>query len=89
MWPIRDFCVNIKLFNVRAGGQTFTNMEIVIEDKIKENRRGNFQFLPLLSIFLYGDNAVFQSVGTDCYKSESFRISKANPSSLVPWFCRL
>ena len=35
MWPIRDFYVNIKLFNVRAGGQQFTNMEIVIEDKIK------------------------------------------------------
>ena len=36
MWSITEFPVNIKLFNVRASeGQQFTNMEIVIEDKIK------------------------------------------------------
>ena len=86
MAEFRDFCVNIniKLFNVRAGGQQFTNMEIVIEDKIKFRKSSeNFKFLLLLSIF--GDNDVLQYY----YKSESFRISKANPSSLVPWFCRL
>ena len=85
MWPIRDFYVNIKLFNVRAGGQQFTNMEIVIEreNKIQKIVEEHFQFLLLLSIFL--DNDVLQY----CYKSESFRISKANPSSLVSWFCRL
>ena len=43
MWPIRDFYVNIKLFNVRAGGQQFTNMEIVIEDKI-EFRKSSGKF---------------------------------------------
>ena len=45
MAEFRDFHVNIniKLFNVRAGGQQFTNMEIVIEDKI-EFRKSSGKF---------------------------------------------
>ena len=85
MWPIRDFSVNIKLFNVRAGGQQFTNMEIVIEDKIKFRKSEGKISIPSVTQHFLTDNDVLQY----CYKSESFRISKANPSSLVPWFCRL
>ena len=60
MWPIRDFSVNIKLFNVRAGGQQFTNMEIVIEDKIKFRKpSGKFSILSVTQHFL-ADNDVLQ-----------------------------
>ena len=68
MWPIRDFYVNIKLFNVRAGGQQFTNMEIVIEDKIKFRKIADK--FPISAVTQHFSTKMFCS-----YKSESFRIS--------------
>ena len=52
MAEFRDFFVNIniKLFNVRAGGQQFTNMEIVIEDKIKFRM---FSYSCVIALILY------------------------------------
>ena len=63
MWPIIDFYVNIKF-----GLEQFTNMEIVIEDKMKFRKIADK--FPISAVTQHFSTKMFCS-----YKSESFRIS--------------
>ena len=55
MWPIIDFYVNIKF-----GLEQFTNMEIVIEDKIKFRKSSGKFSIPSVTQHFLTDNDVLQ-----------------------------